>query len=85
MRMVSFNSSKLTRSELRQFLENSYNPGRMTLCGVGGVEHKQLKELAEKYFGDLSARSSDEWSVFERGIRFTGSEVSITSFCKTNS
>lgn len=45
----------------------------MVLTGVGGIEHQQLSDLAEKYFGDLKNEYKQKIPI-KSGVRFTGSE-----------
>ncbi|MBN1803801.1 MAG: insulinase family protein [Sedimentisphaerales bacterium] len=43
----------LTRPEAEAFFKKYYSPGNLTVAIVGDVNPKQIKELAEKYFGRI--------------------------------
>ena len=45
--------NNLTRSDLEQFRKTYYIPQRIVLTVVGDVTVKQVREMAEKYFGDM--------------------------------
>ncbi|EUB61093.1 Mitochondrial-processing peptidase subunit beta [Echinococcus granulosus] len=68
------NVKSLQPRDLRNFIKTNYKAPRMVLTAAGGVEHEELKELGEKYFGDISATFESETSKLER-CRFTGSEI----------
>ncbi len=48
--------SSFQRKDLQAFVAGHYGPERMILSGAGAVNHGQLVELAERLFGDLTAR-----------------------------
>lgn len=63
----------LTKDDILNFVDDHYKPARMVLTGVGGVNHTQLTELSEKYFGHL--KNEYKRKIPEKtGVRFTGSE-----------
>jgi predicted Zn-dependent peptidase len=43
----------LDAGSIRAFLAREYTPGRMVLAAAGDVEHAQVVEAAERYFGGL--------------------------------
>lgn len=50
---------------------------RFVLAGAGGVDHKQLIELAEKHFGKMKGPHYDEIPDYIKSCRFTGSEIRV--------
>ncbi|ODQ68483.1 hypothetical protein NADFUDRAFT_68698 [Nadsonia fulvescens var. elongata DSM 6958] len=56
------NILSIQRTDLVKYITNNYKADRMVLVGTGAVEHEQLEQLADKYFGDLP--SSDIPVVF---------------------
>jgi predicted Zn-dependent peptidase len=47
----------LTRSDVEQFFETYYPPSNLTIAIVGDVDSKEVKKLAQTYFGRFPARS----------------------------
>lgn len=68
------NVKSLQSRDLRSFIQTNYKAPRMVLAAAGGVDHTELKELGEQYFGDISG-SSDSKSPALEPCRFTGSEI----------
>lgn len=64
----------LKRKNVTDFVADRYKAPRMVLAAAGGVDHKELVQLAEKYFADASLNSDRQISAPER-CRFTGSEI----------
>ncbi|WP_277759711.1 pitrilysin family protein [Pseudomonas sp. A34-9] len=48
---------RLNVDDLRGWYETHYSPGNATLVVVGDVQPDQVKQLAQRYFGRLAARS----------------------------
>jgi len=48
--------NNLTRSDMQEFFDNYYTPQNLTAAIVGDVDLETVRELAEKYFGDIPAR-----------------------------
>ncbi len=46
---------KATMEDVKAFYEKYYNPDNAILCVAGDVETKQIKALAEKWFGEIPA------------------------------
>ncbi|XP_061195496.1 mitochondrial-processing peptidase subunit beta-like [Saccostrea echinata] len=74
------NIKSLKRQDLTNFIKTHYTPSRFVLAGAGGVEHQKLKDLGEKYFGNLG--KTDDTSLqkdvsFKEPCRFTGGDVRI--------
>ncbi|EJD75999.1 bc1 complex core subunit 1, variant [Loa loa] len=63
----------LTRNDLLKYVDAQYRPSRMVLSAVGNIEHSQIANLAERYFGNLSTGQSGN-APDSKGVRFTGSE-----------
>ncbi|KAM7535718.1 hypothetical protein Aperf_G00000102873 [Anoplocephala perfoliata] len=68
------NVKSLQPHDLRSFIKMNYLAPRMVLTAAGGVDHTELKELGEQYFGDISG-SIDGRSPALEPCRFTGSEI----------
>lgn len=76
------NIASIQRDDLVDYIKKNYTADRMVLVSAGGVPHKQLVELAEKYFADLpsepytsaAARSA---AAQKQTPDFIGSEVRI--------
>lgn len=51
------NVKKITRDDLKSYIDTFYTAPRMVLVGTGGVDHDKLVEAAEKAFGHLSAEN----------------------------
>lgn len=66
------NVRSLQPKDLRSFIEKNYKAPRMVLTAAGGVDHAELRDLGEKYFGDVSD-SVDSEAL--KPCRFTGSEI----------
>ncbi|VEL14258.1 unnamed protein product [Protopolystoma xenopodis] len=70
------NVKNMTPDSLRKFIKSHYKAPRMVLASAGGVDHKQLSDLGEQYFGDISmSYGPDEVPPDETHCRFTGSEL----------
>jgi len=55
------NIQSISRTDLLDYIVTHYKGPRMVLAAAGGVDHTQLTQLADKYFGGLS--SSHEGQV----------------------
>jgi processing peptidase subunit beta len=71
----SDNVKNMNRTQLTEYLRAHYTAPRMALCAAGGVEHGQMVDLAEKYFGTHSANLPSEIPNAGYGCRYTGSEI----------
>lgn len=49
----------VTPDDLRAFIAEHYRPERLVIAVAGRVEHEQVVELAERYFGDLPRGGED--------------------------
>jgi len=68
------NIKSISRRDLSEYVSNHYKAPRMVLAAAGGVEHDKLVDLAQQYFGGLSATYTGEIPVLPQA-RFTGSEI----------
>lgn len=66
---------KLSRADLTEFLGQHYKAPRMVLAAAGGVEHRQLLDLAQKHFGGASGTYAEDAVPTLSPCRFTGSQV----------
>lgn len=66
------NIQSISRNDLLEYINTHYKGPRMVLAAAGGVDHSQLTQLADQYFGGLS--SSHEGQV-PSPCKFSGSEV----------
>jgi processing peptidase subunit beta len=71
------NIRSLTRDDLANYIRTHYTSNRFVIAGAGAVDHKQLVELTDKYFGNLPKTPKDGVSLkFDPAI-FTGSDKRI--------
>ncbi|KAL7467607.1 hypothetical protein ACHAXS_007847 [Conticribra weissflogii] len=75
------NIRKLTRGDLRAYIETHYLAPRMVIAGAGAVDHENLCDLAEHYFGGLKVELNKEEiesdAVCLDEGKFLGGEVRI--------
>nr|XP_020653727.1 cytochrome b-c1 complex subunit 1, mitochondrial [Pogona vitticeps] len=69
------NIKNLTRADLTEFIENHYKAPRMVLAAAGGVDHKQLVDLAKQHFGSVPYEYKEISPPLLSPCRFTGSEI----------
>lgn len=72
------NIKSIKRNHLQDFINTHYKAPRMVLAGAGGVDHKQLVDLGQKYFAKLS-ETDLVGDIPDIGgtCRFTGSEIRV--------
>ncbi|XP_072571816.1 cytochrome b-c1 complex subunit 1, mitochondrial-like [Paramormyrops kingsleyae] len=71
----SHNARTLTRQDLLEFISSHFKAPRMVLAAAGGVNHRELVDLARQHLGGVSFQyEGDAVPVLSR-CRFTGSEV----------
>mmetsp|Transcript_5196 Transcript_5196/g.9557 ORF Transcript_5196/g.9557 Transcript_5196/m.9557 type:complete len:442 (+) Transcript_5196:154-1479(+) len=63
----------IQRDDLKQFIYTHYLGPRTVVVGAGPVEHSQIVEIAEKYFGQLPVKTDIE-IVGEDQPKFFGSQ-----------
>ncbi|KAG5344584.1 MPPB peptidase, partial [Acromyrmex charruanus] len=71
------NIKNISRDDLVKYVKNHYGPSRFVLAGAGGVDHNQLIELADKYFGKMTGPEYDVIPDYIKACRYTGSEIRI--------
>jgi len=70
------NIKSISRNDLVEYINNHYKGPRIVLAAAGGVNHDKLCELAQQYFGSMTAGYDGEIPILQQA-RFTGSEVRI--------
>ncbi|KAL4226125.1 hypothetical protein ACF0H5_014112 [Mactra antiquata] len=68
------NIMSISQNDLKQYVKDHYKGNRMVLAGAGGVDHKKLTDLAEKYFGHLDI-GNDSALPELYPTRYTGSDL----------
>ncbi|XP_025771822.1 cytochrome b-c1 complex subunit 1, mitochondrial isoform X1 [Puma concolor] len=71
----SGNVRKLSRADLTEYVSRHYKAPRMVLAAAGGVEHRQLVDLAQKHFSSVSETYTEDAVPTLAPCRFTGSEI----------
>ena len=56
------NIRKISRHDLVEYIKTHYTADRFVIAGAGAVDHKQLVELTDKYFGKLPKSCKYSWS-----------------------
>jgi predicted Zn-dependent peptidase len=51
----------ISASDLRAFADRHYRPERLVIAVAGKVDHQQVVELAERYFGDMPAGDGNQF------------------------
>ena len=74
------NISSIQRSDLVNYINTNYTADRMVLVSAGGVPHRELVELAEKYFSSFKPATNTSYgaaiaSEQKRKPDFIGSEI----------
>ncbi|CAE7155143.1 unnamed protein product, partial [Rhizoctonia solani] len=71
------NILSIKRDDLASYIKSNYTADRMVLVGTGGVDHRELQELATKHFSNLPV-SSNPVALGQKHhpkTNFVGSEV----------
>lgn len=71
------NIRSLTKKDLSDYISTHYTSGRMVIAGAGAVDHGQLCDLGEKYFGSLPTVPSGSVDVAMDPAQFTGSDIRV--------
>ncbi|XP_053576697.1 cytochrome b-c1 complex subunit 1, mitochondrial [Bombina bombina] len=71
----SENAKKLTRADLVEYVSSHYKPPRMVLAAAGGINHKELCDLARRHFTGASSEFESDTVPLLPPCRFTGSEI----------
>lgn len=70
------NIKSIGKSDLQNYVSSHYKANRIVLAAAGGVDHKQLVDLAQSHLGKLD-NSFDGKAPELSACRFTGSEVRV--------
>jgi predicted Zn-dependent peptidase len=57
--------STISAADLRGYADCHYRPERLVIAVAGKVDHKQVVELADRYFGDMAPGSGNEYQRAE--------------------
>lgn len=68
------NIRSLTRTDLTDYIKTHYTAPRMVIAGAGAIDHKQLCDLSDKYFGGVPSASSGGLDIAMEPAVFTGSD-----------
>ncbi len=73
------NIKSISKDDLKEYIATHYTAPRFVVAGAGAVEHKQLAELADKYFGKLpsAAPSNLAKNIAYTPALFNGSDLRI--------
>lgn len=71
------NIKSIKKDDLLRYISKHYVAPRMVLVGAGAVDHNQLVDLGNKYFGKLSSGDSTTISKPATNFPFTGSMVAV--------
>uniref|UniRef100_A0A8C5MYP7 Cytochrome b-c1 complex subunit 1, mitochondrial n=1 Tax=Leptobrachium leishanense TaxID=445787 RepID=A0A8C5MYP7_9ANUR len=71
----SANAKRLTRADLVEYVNSHFKAPRMVLAAAGGINHKELCDLAQRHFGGLSYTYENDSVPVLPPCRFTGSEI----------
>lgn len=76
------NIASIQRDDLVGYITKNYTADRMVLVGAGGVPHKQLVDLAEKYFSNIpmeppTRAAASSAAAQKQTPDFVGSEVRV--------
>lgn len=81
------NIRSLQRSDLVNYIQTHYTAPRMVIAGAGAIDHKQLCDLSQQYFGSIPTASSSSVDVAMEPAIFTGSDiwyVFVLFYCLVN-
>eukprot|EP01027_Heterolobosea_sp_BB2_P007520 GEZU01011185.1.p1 GENE.GEZU01011185.1~~GEZU01011185.1.p1 ORF type:complete len:484 (-),score=168.05 GEZU01011185.1:650-2101(-) len=71
------NILKISRTQIKEYIDTHYTGPRMVLVGAGKVDHDQLVKLADKYFGKVPATAPSNLQFDLIPARYTGSDIRI--------
>jgi hypothetical protein len=66
------NIRTISQADLREYISTNYTAPRIVLAAAGGIEHEEVVDIAEKYFGHLSGEHNAQ-DMTPAG--FVGSEI----------
>jgi len=67
----------LTRDQLAAFARTYYTAPRVVVSAAGAVQHAQVSELAEKFFGKLPSAPASGLVASADPVSFLGSEIRV--------
>ena len=75
------NIKSLTKGDLREYIDTHYLAPQMVIAGAGAVDHQELCDLADHYFGGLKTELNEKEKksdavCLDKG-KFVGSDVRI--------
>jgi processing peptidase subunit beta len=68
------NIQAMTRERILNYIQTHYVAPRMVIAGAGGVEHKDLVSLSEKFFGNAPKGPPEGKKAVKLPAVFTGSD-----------
>lgn len=71
------NILSINRDHLDAYIKTHYTAPRMVFVGAGGVEHSQLCDLGDKYFGKVPGEPAAGYVVPSDPPAFTGSDIRV--------
>ena len=69
------NILSITRDDLTSYIKTHYTGPRIVVSGAGAVEHAQLVDLADKFFGKLPSSPPTGYTVPVDPVAFSGAEI----------
>lgn len=69
------NIRSITRQDIIDYVQTHYTAPRMVICATGNVDHNQLCQLTQQYFGQVPSLPRGGRPYPNPPARFTGSEI----------
>ncbi len=63
--------------DVKSFFYSHYSPQNAVLCVGGNLELKEVKDLAEKYFGDIESRNVEERNIKPEPAQLEERELTV--------
>jgi predicted Zn-dependent peptidase len=57
-----------TRDQIRQYMKESYQPDRITLCAAGNLDHEDVVRLVRETFGSIPKSAPDRERPFPQAL-----------------
>jgi processing peptidase subunit beta len=70
------NIKKISKKDIKDYVTKHYTANRFVIAGAGAINHEELVELSQQYFGKLPLPSSAENNLMTKGV-FKGGERRI--------
>lgn len=70
------NIKKLTRNDLKNYIQTHYTADRFVIAGAGAIQHDQLVDLVKTHFGSLPSGGNKDAAAIQP-TKFVGSDVRI--------